>query len=121
MLSLKQVRTTNFLTQIKKISIKIPPILLDKKIKEIRIIPKFNARFFEVQYTYEAQEQQRNLDKNNALAVDFGINNLAACVISKGKSFIIDGKKLKSINGSIKKMLFFKVLKISRNMVKNQL
>ena len=82
----------------KKISIKIPPILLDKKIKEIRIIPKFNARFFEVQYTYKVQEEQRNLDKNHALAIDFGINNLATCVTSKGKSFIIDGKKLKSIN-----------------------
>ena len=82
----------------KKISIKIPPILLDKKIKEIRIIPKFNARFFEVQYTYEVEEEQRNLDKNHALAIDFGINNLATCVTSKGKSFIIDGKRLKSIN-----------------------
>ncbi len=82
----------------KKISIKIPPILLDKKIKEIRIIPKFNARFFEVQYTYEVEEEQRNLDKNHALAIDFGINNLATCVTNKGKSFIIDGKKLKSIN-----------------------
>ena len=82
----------------KKISIKIPPILLDKKIKEIRIIPKFNARFFEVQYTYKVQEEQRNLDKNHALAIDFGINNLATCVTNKGKSFIIDGKKLKSIN-----------------------
>ena len=82
----------------KKISIKIPPILLDKKIKEIRIIPKFNARFFEIQYTYEVEEEQRNLDKNHALAIDFGINNLATCVTNKGRSFIIDGKKLKSIN-----------------------
>lgn len=82
----------------KKISIKIPPILLDKKIKEIRIVPKFTARFFEVQYTYEVEEEQRNLDKNHALAIDFGINNLATCVTSKGKSFIIDGKRLKSIN-----------------------
>ena len=82
----------------KKISIKIPPILLDKNIKEIRIIPKFNARFFEVQYTYEVQEEQRNLDKTHALAIDFGINNLATCVTNKGRSFIIDGKKLKSIN-----------------------
>ena len=82
----------------KKISIKIPPILLGKKIKEIRIIPKFNARFFEVQYTYEVQEEQRNLDKTHVLAIDFGINNLATCVTSKGRSFIIDGKKLKSIN-----------------------
>ena len=82
----------------KKISIKIPLILLDKKIKEIRIIPKFNARFFEVQYTYEVEEEQRNLDKNYALAIDFGINNLTTCVTNKGKAFIIDGKKLKSIN-----------------------
>lgn len=82
----------------KQIPIKIPPILLDKKIKEIRIIPKFNARFFEVQYTYEVEEEQRNLDKTHALAIDFGINNLATCVTSKGRSFIIDGKKLKSIN-----------------------
>ena len=82
----------------KKISIKIPPILLGKKIKEIRIIPKFNARFFEVQYTYEVEEEQRNLDKNHALAIDFGIDNLATCVTSKGRSFIIDGKKIKSIN-----------------------
>ena len=83
----------------KKISIKIPQtILLDKNIKEIRIIPKFNARFFEVQYTYEVQEEQRNLDKTHVLAIDFGINNLATCVTSKGRSFIIDGKKLKSIN-----------------------
>lgn len=82
----------------KKILIKIPPILLGKKIKEIRIIPKFNARFFEVQYTYEVQEEQRNLDKTHALAIDFGINNLATCVTNKGRSFIIDGKKIKSIN-----------------------
>lgn len=82
----------------KKILIKIPPILLGKKIKEIRIIPKFNARFFEVQYTYEVQEEQRNLDKTHVLAIDFGINNLATCVTNKGRSFIIDGKKLKSIN-----------------------
>ena len=51
-----------------------------------------------VQYTYEVEEEQRNLDKNHALAIDFGINNLATCVTSKGRSFIIDGKKLKSIN-----------------------
>ena len=82
--------SNSFKKKHKKISIKIPPILLDKKIKEIRIIPKFNARFFEIQYTYEVEEEQRNLDKNHALAIDFGINNLVTCVTSKGKSFIID-------------------------------
>lgn len=81
-----------------KIQIKIPQVLKDKKIKEIQIIPKFNARFFEIQYTYEVQEENLNLNTNNALAIDLGVNNLCTCVTSIGKSFIIDGKKLKSIN-----------------------
>ena len=83
---------------IKKIQIKIPQVLEDKKVKEIRIIPKFNARFFEIQYTYEIQEENINLNTNNALAIDLGVNNLCTCVTNTGKSFIINGKKLKSIN-----------------------
>lgn len=82
----------------KSIEITIPPILLDKKVKEIRIIPKANARFFEIQYIYEAECVQRNLNKQNALALDLGINNLVTAVTSDGRSFIIDGKRLKSIN-----------------------
>ena len=82
----------------KPIEITIPPILLDKTIKEIRIIPKANARFFEIQYTYEAECIQRNLNTNNALALDLGVNNLITAVSNSGKSFIIDGKRLKSIN-----------------------
>lgn len=81
-----------------KIQIKVPKILEDKKIKEIQIIPKFNARFFEIQYTYEIQEEKINLNTNNALAIDLGVNNLCTCVTSAGKSFIVDGRKLKSIN-----------------------
>ena len=82
----------------KSIEITIPPILLDKKVKEIRIIPKANARFFEIQYIYEAECVCRNLNKNNALALDLGVNNLVTAVSSNGKSFIIDGRRLKSIN-----------------------
>lgn len=81
-----------------KIQIKIPQILENKKIKEIQIIPKFNARFFEIQYIYEVQEENINLNTNNALAIDLGVNNLCTCVTNTGKSFIIDGRKLKSIN-----------------------
>lgn len=82
----------------KVVEIKIPPVLADKKIKEIRIIPKANARFFEIQYIYEAECIQRNLNTSSALAIDLGINNLVTAVSSMGKSFIIDGRKLKSIN-----------------------
>ena len=81
-----------------KVKIRIPKVLESKKIKEIQIIPKFNARFFEIQYTYEIQEEDIKLDTNNALAIDLGVNNLCTCVTNTGKSFIIDGRKLKSIN-----------------------
>src|SRR5574344_828317 len=82
----------------KSVEITIPPVLLDKKVKEIRIIPKAKARFFEIQYIYEVDCVQRNLNTNNALALDLGINNLVTAVSSNGKSFIVDGRKLKSIN-----------------------
>ena len=81
-----------------KVQIKIPKVLENKKIKQIKIIPKFNARFFEIQYTYEIQEETIKLNTNNALAIDLGVNNLCTCVTNAGKSFIIDGRKLKSIN-----------------------
>ena len=82
----------------KEIAIKLPPVLKDKKIKEIRIIPKQHSRYFEIQYTYEIEEVQRELNENNALGIDLGIDNLCTCVTNSGASFIIDGRKLKSIN-----------------------
>ena len=80
------------------IEVNIPPILKDKTIKEIRIIPRYNARFFEIQYTYEEECISRNLDKNNALAIDMGVDNLVTAASSNGNTFIIDGRRLKSIN-----------------------
>ena len=81
-----------------EITIKLSPILKGKKIKEIRIIPKQHSRYFEIQYTYEVEEVQRELNKENGLGIDLGIDNLCTCVSNNGKSFIIDGRKLKSIN-----------------------
>ncbi|WP_335980540.1 RNA-guided endonuclease InsQ/TnpB family protein, partial [Fusobacterium polymorphum] len=82
----------------KEIAIKLPPVLKGKKIKEIRIIPKQHSRYFEIQYTYEVKEVQRELNKKNGLGIDLGIDNLCTCVTNNGASFLIDGRKLKSIN-----------------------
>ena len=90
--------SNNFKKNHSKIEITIPPMLVNKKVKEIRIIPKYNARFFEIQYIYEVDCIQRNLDNKKALALDLGINNLVTAVSNNGHSFILDGKKLKSIN-----------------------
>ncbi|WYD43162.1 transposase [Fusobacterium nucleatum] len=82
----------------KEIAIKLPPVLKGKKIKEIRIIPKQYSRYFEIQYTYEVKEIQRELNRENGLGIDLGIDNLCTCVTNTGASFLIDGRKLKSIN-----------------------
>lgn len=79
-----------------KFYIKFPPMLIGKEIVMIRIIPRSNARFFEIQYVYEEDNTPLKLDNSKALAIDFGINNLCTCVTNDGNSFIVDGKKLKS-------------------------
>ena len=81
-----------------EVKVKLPSVLKDKKIKEIRIIPKQHSRYFEIQYIYEVKEVQRELNKENVLGIDLGIDNLCTCVTNAGASFIIDGRKLKSIN-----------------------
>ena len=81
-----------------EVKVKLPSVLKDKKIKEIRIIPKQHSRYFEIQYIYEVEEVQRKLNKENVLGIDLGIDNLCTCVTNTGVSFIIDGRKLKSIN-----------------------
>lgn len=95
---LKVPMSNSFRKEYKPVEIRIPPILVGKKIKEIRIIPKQNARFFEIQYTYECDGIQRDLDRTKALAIDLGVTNFATCVTNTGDSFIIDGRKLKSYN-----------------------
>lgn len=83
-----------------RFTIKIPSILKDKAhlVKEIRIIPKSKARFFEIQYIYEKEVKEKEYKIKNVLAMDPGVNNFCTCVTNTGKSFIIDGRRLKSIN-----------------------
>ena len=82
----------------KKIVINVPDKLKDKTVKIVKITPKANAMYFEIQYVYEATEERRELNKNNALGIDLGVNNLTTCATNTGKTFIIDGRKMKSIN-----------------------
>ena len=82
----------------RSITFNIPSILMDKKVKEIRVIPKQNARFFELQYVYEVEVSNGTYNKENALAIDLGINNLMTCVTNTGQAFIVDGRRIKSVN-----------------------
>jgi putative transposase len=81
-----------------EVVIDFPERLDPAKIKEVRIHPKYDARFFEVEYISEGEIEAVETVKDSALAIDFGLNNLATCVDTNGASFIVDGRKLKSIN-----------------------
>jgi IS605 OrfB family transposase len=81
-----------------EVKIPLPDRLKDKKIKEVRIHPKYSARWFEIEYIYEDEKIETSVDSEKAIAIDLGVNNLAACFDTDGHQFLIDGKRLKSIN-----------------------
>lgn len=111
------------------INIRMPKNLLHKKIAYIEIVPRQKGRFFEVHYTYEvqvAQMKKQATTTNKALSCDLGVDRFISCVTNDGDTFLINGKKLKSINQYFNKTireLQEKNVKngISKRVVTNQL
>ena len=69
------------------------------KIHQLQIRPICNGKSYEMIIVYEREATLHNLDKNNCLSIDCGLDNLFTCYDKRNnKSFIIDGKRLKSVN-----------------------
>ena len=69
----------------------------DNKLCQVRIIPQ--ATCYVVEVIYEKKEQILHLNKDNVLSIDLGLNNLCSCINNVGiKSFIVNGKVIKSFN-----------------------
>ncbi|MDV2998430.1 MAG: IS200/IS605 family transposase ISAsp8 [Chroococcopsis gigantea SAG 12.99] len=81
-----------------EVKIQLPERLKDKQIKEVRIHPVYSARWFEIEYVYEDEKIESGVKPDSSMAIDLGVDNLAACFDTEGHQFLIDGKKLKSIN-----------------------
>ncbi|USH00855.1 transposase [Thermococcus argininiproducens] len=80
------------------LEIPLPNNVKDHRIKEVRILPRYNALWFEVEYVYEVQPEKRDLDYSKYLAIDLGVDNFATCVDTTGTAFIVEGRWLKSFN-----------------------
>lgn len=80
------------------IKIPFPTRLQDKTIKEVRILPYSNGKYFKVQYVYVVKQDIKALNTNKVMAIDIGVENLATCVSNVMTPFIMDGRKIKSIN-----------------------
>ena len=78
---------------------KIPKELYNCNIHQFRIIPNSIGSEYIIEFTYEVGEYPKpkaNITKS--MAIDLGVSNLASCITTDNTSFIIDGKRLKSIN-----------------------
>ncbi len=77
--------------------IPMPSNLQFVDIKELRILPR--NRCFYVEFVYKKEiVVQYELNPKNVLGIDPGISNWLSCVSNVGTSFIVDGRKLKSLN-----------------------
>ena len=68
------------------------------KVAQVRIIPQASCFVIEVIYERKITVNE-NIKKENILAIDLGLNNLATSINNVGlRPFIINGKVLKSVN-----------------------
>lgn len=87
---------------LKKDKIKIPKtdIILDilhqNTAKQIRLIPR--NRYFIYEVIYEKEPIEKKEDNGRYMSIDIGVNNLATCTSNSIKSFIVNGRPIKSIN-----------------------
>ena len=83
----------------KKFKYPISKNVIGKEIKEVRILPKNNAKFFEIEFVYQVEGEKHDLNQDHTLAIDVGVTNFATCLdMESGFSFILDGKEIKSLN-----------------------
>lgn len=81
-----------------EIWIPFPDRLNQETLKEVRILPKYDGRFFEVEFISEVEVTPIETKVDSAISIDLGLDNLATCIDTNGASFILDGKPLKSFN-----------------------
>jgi putative transposase len=85
----------------KDLKIKLPKQLQGQTIKQIEIIPKAHSFYAVFVYEEPPNAGPQVSPNDQVMAIDLGLNNLATC-ITNGivQPFIIDGRRLKSINAS---------------------
>lgn len=76
----------------------LPPNVNKETIKEVRIVPNKKATFFKMCIVYKEEPIKHDLNQNEYLSIDLGVTNFATCVSTIGTSFIMDGRRIKSIN-----------------------
>ncbi|KFZ25617.1 MAG: putative transposase [Candidatus Izimaplasma bacterium HR2] len=107
----------NSLISLSKTNIKIPTKISFDELQAVRIVPRYDHYVIEVIYNKEIEDYELNQD--NILGIDIGVNNLASISTTIGYTFIINGKPLKSINQYYNKVKSNLQSKLERNRFKS--
>lgn len=92
-----RIKKDGYIHFIKSIVKPIKTNIEENKLCQVRIIPQ--ATCYVVEVIYEKKEQILDLNKDNVLSIDLGLNNFCSCISNVGiKPFIANGKVIKSFN-----------------------
>ena len=92
-----RVKQDGYIHFIKNIIQPIKTNVEKEELKQVRIVPQ--ATCYVVEVIYERKEDNLNLNKNNFLSIDLGLNNLCTCTNNVNQRFfIVNGKVVKSFN-----------------------
>lgn len=80
------------------VKIRVPERIADRSIREVRLNPKHHARYLEAEFIYESASESKPKPNFEALAIDLGVNNFAACISTVSTALLIDGRQLKAKN-----------------------
>lgn len=92
-----RVKQDGYIHFIKNIIQPIKTNVEKEELKQVRIVPQ--ATCYVVEVIYERKEQNLNLQEDNFLSIDLGLNNLCTCTNNVNQRFfIVNGKVVKSFN-----------------------
>jgi putative transposase len=86
-----------------------------KDAQQVRIVPQSSCYVIEIIYNFE--EVNYELNKDNYLSIDLGVNNLCATITNQPglKPLLINGKPLKSINQYANKLIAKEQSQLKKN------
>jgi putative transposase len=79
----------------------------ESNVKRVQILPKADAQYFEYRIIYEKEVEEIETKDGSWLGIDLGVDNLATCCDWRGRSFILDGRHLKSQNRQYNKRIAY--------------
>lgn len=105
----------------KDIIFDLPKNINVNKLQQLQIKPLYGGKEYEILFCYEKENNIKKLDKNEFLSIDCGLDNLLTTYDTKNKkSFIINGKPLKSINQHYNKTKAKLQSKYEKNKIKDK-